>query len=236
MPLPAKMPVDGADSASEPVAITRKGLHLSSREVPPGGLSYKILALAERAPQIAWVGPHNDSDTLTKEVNVRERANGITPSTLAEVEEQICQRLPPGYCRDAGGKPTSHPGSFALSLADVLAGTKALAGWFRHGSVDNAEIARRTAICNACPENRQISGCQGCAGAPLHALMNAIVVRSLPSDAMLGACAICKCSLKAKVRMKLDDLPALTPEQRARLPEACWLIAPASQRDSDPRV
>lgn len=212
-------------------------LHLSSREVPPGGLYFKILALAERAPREAMVGPFNDSDTLTKEVNRREKANGVLPlSTLADVEDQNCQRLPKGYCRDASNFDVGHPGAGALGLGDVLTGTRALLNWFRHGSVEVEEIQRRTAICNACPENRLISGCQGCAGAPLHAAMNAIVVRALPSDTLLGACSICHCSLKAKVRFHLSDLPALTPHQLKHTPEKCWMIAPASLRDADPRT
>jgi len=218
------------------VPVKAAVLHLSSREVPPGGLTYKILALAERAPQIAWVGPFNSVYDLKNEVNKRERANGLSLSTEAEIEDQICHRAPPGYCRDELQQPTMRPGSLSLSLHDVLSGTRALANWFRHGSVEEAEIIRRTRICNACPENRLISGCQGCAAAPLHAAMNAIVVKPLPSDAVLHACTICKCSLKAKVRFHLEDLPALTPEQHALLPEACWMIAPASPRDTDPRV
>lgn len=232
------------DSAAVPPATatpaiiqeSSKRLHLTSRQVPPGGMHYRIVALAAKAPREAWVGPFNDSDTLLKEVNRREKANALPLSTLEDVEDQVCQRAPPGYCRDASGQPTTHPGSLSLTLPDVVAGTKALVNWFKHGSVTDDEIRRRTAICNACPENMPISGCQGCAANSLHAVMNAIVVRSLPSDAVLHACRVCKCSLKAKVRLRLDDLPSMTKEQRDLLPPSCWIVAPVNPRDIDPRL
>src|SRR4029078_8964522 len=119
----------------------------------------------------------------------------------------------------------------AMMLSDVLNGTRALAKWFVHGSVSNEEIVRRTYSCNDVPQTVRIHGCTGCAGAPLHALMNAIVVKPLPSDAVLQSCAICKCSLKAKVRMQLDDvLPSMSEAQRAALPDACWLVAGSERR------
>ena len=235
MPLPAK-----AEVADGPVAIATTPpparLHVVSREVPPGGFFYRILALAERAPRESVVGPFNDTETLWKEVSVRCRANGLGAPTLEDVEDQTCHRLPPGYCRDDAGNKQLEAGAMSLSLADVVNGTRALARWFKNGSVDTEETIRRTMICNACVENVPVAGCQGCAANRLHSVMNAIVVKPLPSDAVLGACRICHCSLKAKVRFRLEDLPALTLEQQAALPEKCWMIAEASLRDSDPRV
>lgn len=233
MPLPAKMPtVDPAPDAPKPPT-----LHLSSREVPPGGLSYKVMELAERAPKDAWVGPFNSIYDLENEVTRRCKANGIPVPTTAEIEDQVCQRLPAGYCRDQENRAATQPGSMSVGLTEVIQGTKALARWFLHGSVDEAEIVRRTYICNECPENRPILGCQGCAASSLYSVINLIVARKLPSDAVLGACGICRCSLPAKVRMQLDDaMKSLTAEQRTRLPDKCWLVAPIEAQRNDPRV
>ncbi len=212
-------------------------LHLSSREVPPGGLSFKIIALAERAPREAWVGPFNSIFDLHREVNIRQKANGIALSSEAEIEDQVCQRLPPGYCRDHKEVRTTRPGASALGLQDVIRGTTALAKWFLHGSVPDEEIVRRTYICNECPQNVPIHGCTGCAGAPLYRLINAIVVKPLPSDAVLQSCAICKCSLKSKVRMQIDDLlPSMTESQKSSLPSNCWLVAAKEDQRNDPRI
>lgn len=229
MPLPAKM--DANATPAPGVSDNPAGrLRVATREVPPGGYWYRILDPPLR------VGPFNDSETLWKETNRVLKANGKPTVSFDEVEDQNCQRLPPGYCRQANGRETTHPGALSLSFADVITGTKALAGWFAHGSVPIEETIRRTAICNACPENVPVAGCSGCNTAKLHAVMNAIVVKPLPTDAVLGACSICKCSLKAKTRFKLEDLPALTPEQRANLPEKCWMIADANPQDADPRT
>jgi len=230
MPLPANT----IEAREEPKPDL---LHLSSREVPPGGLSFKIVALSERAPREAWVGPFNSIWDLKNEVNKRQKANRLPVSSESEIEDQVCQRLPPGYCRDKNQVRTTKPGAMALGIQDVIRGTKALAKWFVHGSVPNEEIIRRTYICNDCPLNVPIQGCTGCAGAPLYALINAIVVKPLPSDAVLQSCAVCKCSLKSKVRMQIDDvLPSMTQAQRAELPEKCWLVAPQGEQRNDPRT
>jgi hypothetical protein len=169
------------------------------------------MALAERAPGIAWVGPFNDSDTLRAEVNRREKANGLAPSSLDVIEDQLCQRLPPGYCVDARGAGTLAPGNLSLSLPDVIHGTLALLRWFLHGSVAPEQIVARSYRCNECPENRPIAGCTGCAASSLHAVMNKIV---------------CKCSLKAKTRMQLSDvLASMDAPMKARLWERCWITA-----------
>ena len=235
MPLERPLPVAAAVGNAPPRSL----LHISSREVPPGGLSYKILALAERAPQLAWVGPFNSVYDLANEVHRRERANGLPLSPESEIEDQICQRLPPGYCRDEMERRTEHAGSMALGLADVVAGTRALVGWVLHGSVPDEQIVARTYVCNECPENRPISGCQGCAGNTLRSIINKIVARPLPSDSVLGACGACKCSLPAKVRMKLEDVvKGLDAEKRAKLWERCWITREEAGESlrNDPRT
>jgi len=222
MPIPVNREASGT-ATSQPAAPL---LHLSSRDVPPGGLSFKIAALTEHAPRDAWVGPFNDSDTLTAEVNKREKANGIPPSSRAVIEDQICQRLPPGYCRDANQQPTRAPGNFSLTLSEVISGTMALLRWCLHGSVPVEQIVARSYRCNDCPENRPIRGCTGCAATSLYKIINKIVARPLPSDAVLDACFACKCSLKAKVRMQIDDVQkSMTPDVKARLWDRCWILA-----------
>ena len=242
MPLPAKLPVAvSGDTVAAPASAeaAKPLLHISSREVPPGGMSYKIAELSERAPAICWVGPFNDSETLLNEVSRRCRANGVAPPSLAAVEDQVCSRCPPGYCRGADGRSATQPGAFSLGLAEVISGTKALLGWLAHGSVPDAQIATRSHVCNACPLNRPITGCTGCAATALHAVINRIVVKPLPSDAVLHACLACKCSLRAKTRMRLEDVQgALSAESRACLWDQCWITAEEGGETlrSDPRV
>lgn len=201
--------------------------HLSGHtQSPPGGWTFKIAELSVRAPKLAWVGPFHTFPDLVNEVVKRCKANGIAAPSIAEIEDQICQRTPAGTCRDELGQPSQQPGSMAVSAATFIQGTKTLFAWFRHGSVDEPEITRRSYICNQCPENRPIAGCSACALRDAHTIINAIVAHKwLPSDAVLHACSICNCSLRAKTRMRLEDiLPHMTEEQKKRLPEKCWLV------------
>ena len=203
-------------------------LRLPNRsQAPPGGWRYKIEALAERAPHLVWVGPITTFYDLRTEVHKRCGANGITPPEDLEMEDQICQSLPAGYCTDTFGFPTKLSGRFAVLAQAFKQGTATMVTWFRHGRrrVDKDEILRRTYICNACPENRPIEGCSACAMRGVHKLVNEIVAGTeLPTDNLLQACAICSCSLKAKTRLPLDDLlPHIPESQMKRIPEKCWL-------------
>lgn len=206
-------------------------LHLSGRtQAPPGGWLFKVDALSVRAPKLAWVGPFHTFGDLVGEVRKRCVANGLDVPDEAAIEDQICRRAGGGLCRDELGQPVvgARAGNFAVTAAAVVQGTKTLFSWWRNGSVSDNEVIRRTYICNACPENQPISGCRSCAMVDMHAVVNKIVVRPLPTDAMLHACAVCGCSLKAKVRMKIGDvLPHMSPEQVQRLPDKCWLVADA---------
>lgn len=203
-------------------------LHLSNRNVgPPGSFRYRIVALADRAPALAMVGPYHSFRDLCNEVAKRCMANGLPVPSETAIEDQLCQSLPPGHCRDELGQVTLEPGNLALSLADVVQGTRTLASWFLNGRkrVTRDETVRRTYICNECPHNVSIAGCQGCSGHSLRALVNEVVANEpLPTDTMLGACNVCRCSLPAKVRMPLSDiLPHMTADQKGQLWEKCWI-------------
>ena len=203
-------------------------LRLANKNVgPPGSFRYHVAALAEKAPLLSWVGPFHCWSDLVHEVEKRCKANGVTVPSPSEIEDQLCQSLPPGYCLDDRGRPTVGYGSGALSLADITQGTKTLLTWFRNGRrrVSKDEVVRRSYICNGCPFHTQISGCKSCSGNSLRTLVNEIVVNDrLPTDGMLQACGICHCSLQAKVRMELTDIvPHMSDHQKERLWDKCWI-------------
>lgn len=203
-------------------------LHLGNPNLsPPGSFKYRCAQLGAINPALANIGPFHSLKEMMDELNKRRVANGLLPLDQATIEDTICQSLPPGHCRDELGQPTLDPGATSLSLADVLQGTRTLASWFLHGRrrVLADEIVRRSYICNSCPLHRQIIGCQSCAGAPLRQLVNDVIGgAALPTDAMLGSCGVCHCSLPAKVRMLPDDiLPHMSTEQRRQLWDKCWL-------------
>jgi hypothetical protein len=203
-------------------------LRLTNRiQSPPGGWRYRVEALAERAPHLVWVGPMTTFNDLRTEVHKRCSANGLTPPSDSSLEDQLCQMLPTGYCVDVDGMPTRKAGSFAVMASTFKQGTKTLYSWWKGGMqrVSNDEIVRRSYICNECPENRSIEQCSACAMKGVRALINEIVANTaLPTDQLLKACAVCQCSLPAKVRMPLETLlPHIPKDQFARLPSKCWL-------------
>lgn len=208
---------------------TKPLLHLSgTTQTPPGGWTYKVHQLSVRFPKLAWVGPFHTYHDLLNEVKKRCKAHELPMPTEAEVQDQICQRLPPGYCRDETGAAVNGAarGDFSVTFDAVIQGSKSLWSWFKHGPVSDDEVVRRSYICNQCPENLPISGCRSCNASSLHEVVNKIVVnRPLPTDDLLHACRVCSCSLKSKTRMRLEDVvPHMSPQQIAALPNHCWLL------------
>jgi hypothetical protein len=203
-------------------------LHLANPNVgPPGSFTITDSDLALKDPAIAVIPPQHAFVDFCREWNKRRKANGLRELNNEEMQDRLCQRLPPGWCRDELGHATIAPGSMALTLTDVIQGTRTLAAWFAHGRkrVSEDEIVRRSYLCNQCPKHVPIHGCQGCSGHTLRSLANGIVGgRDLPTDSMLQGCSVCKCSLKAKTRLPVEDIvPHMSKEQLAQLWERCWI-------------
>jgi hypothetical protein len=214
-------------------------LHLANPHVgPPGSFKARCADLALKDPGLATIGPFHAFRDLEVEWNKRRTANGLPPLSSSEIQHHLCQHLPPGWCVDEHNQPTHEAGSMSLTLADVARGTSALITWWRNGRqrVTDDEIVRRTYICNQCPLHVPVTGCQGCSGNALRAVINEIVAnRSLPTDAMLGACSVCKCSLKAKTRLVTKDaLSHMPAHQQRQLWHKCWLREGSEQLNINP--
>lgn len=195
-------------------------------ETPPGGWRYKIPGAP---PDVAWVGPYHAFTDLLDAVKLRCAANGTKiPANVAEdIQDQLCQVLPPGRCVDINGMPFhGAKGLTNLSIDQIKQATNTLASWFFQGRqrVSNDEIHRRTMICAACPHNQPYH-CASCAEKGLRDIVNSVVAGSeLPTDSLLRVCTMCGCSLKAKSRLTLDLLHKhMGKEQLSALPDHCWL-------------
>ena len=158
------------------------------------------------------------------------KANAVAvPNDLEKViMDQMCQKLPPGHCVDEQGRiPATGNRADCATFQVVLQGTRTLADWKRDGGKleDNEEITRRSLICSRCPKNDLIPGCMACNSEALRTLVDTIVgTTRLPSDVHLRQCVVCCCSLVPKVRLPLDVLQRnLSGQQKAQLPDACWL-------------
>jgi hypothetical protein len=202
-------------------------LHLASKSTsPPGAFRFRITALGEKSPSLAWVGPHYAFSDLYKDVVKRAQANGVDVPSQAEVEHQICQGLPPGHCLTEDGIPTSSP-AMGMSIASFAQGTKTIFGWWvkNRRKVSKEEAMRRAYICNVCPWHKPLEGCTGCSMKPVRALIDQMIGgEEYPTDKLLQVCGVCSCGLKLKTRMyKEDILPHMPEEQKAQLWENCWL-------------
>lgn len=156
------------------------------------------------------------------------RDNGYhQPENWKELaEHQWCLGAPPGWCKHETGE--AHEGYFSTRLTahDYLHGTVVLSQIATHADpLVSPEIASaRAQKCAACPANIQVSGCIPCLG-----IANFIVgikgSQTTPSDPFLHTCAICKCSVAAKVWVKTEIISEHTgPGEMAamRAMPDCW--------------
>jgi hypothetical protein len=159
--------------------------------------------------------------------NVRDhrKANNLPLGTFweAEVEDQLCQMLPPGHCKET--PPGQGRNVFTrIYWDDVVAGTQTVASWVASGltHVDQELANKRAMICSGCYYNVQITGgCHSC-GQIQNLAAKLVGNRKTSSDAFLKACAVCKCSLHAKVWVPIESIH--TPQsQYDKLPEFCWI-------------
>jgi hypothetical protein len=154
--------------------------------------------------------------------------NGLPPITAEEAEHQNCAGLSLEsrleFCKDADPNAVQ---TIGLHLWDIVRGSLTLAGWKANGSqvVPIEEAERRAGICSTCPYN--VAYRSGC-GVDCQQLTDAVVSlvgqAATSLDGRLNACAICKCSLRAKVHIPLDDIRRFeSAELQSKYPEWCWL-------------
>lgn len=194
--------------------LTRKN------EVPPGGFRYLV-------PETGVLIQGPSFDDLKSEVKKHLKANArLIPIDLEEqIETWICEQMPAGICKRGLGE-TRAP-SATVGFQQIIDGTSTLLDWFIKGRkrVEKEESERRIKICAACPFNQEIEGCTTCNLNRLHQIVNAIVGDgAIEGESHIKACAICGCSLRAKVRIPLDVLQAhIDSTVNSNFPDFCWV-------------
>jgi hypothetical protein len=149
------------------------------------------------------------------------QANNITPTdTLpADMEEQLCLSLPPGWCNyDDPQRPRINP---SMTWDDVKGGLSTFAAWIAQGLqyVSQTEAERRALICSRCYYNISVQGCAAC-----HAAADAVVrAKKTKHDSYLRACGVCKCLLRAKVWFQQETLDPGAEKLQDLYPDFCWL-------------
>lgn len=204
------------------------GLKLKRRDVvPPGGFKYF------QAETKFWITSPTYPDLISR-IRKHRASNNLPVGLrfLEEIEDQICQTLPPDWI-DRDDPVHRARAGFAVDFMNVLSGTGLLVEWFLTGrkKVEQTEADRRANICSSCFYNQPIQGCTSCNDGVLRDVVNKIVGGSVTQyDNHLRACKLCACSLKAKVWLPLELLvKRSSAELQEALPDWCWIKIPKEQ-------
>lgn len=192
---------------------------VNPNEVPPDG--FRFLQAETRT----WIRAPDYSNLF---LNVRQhrKANNIPLGPLweAQVENALCEMLPPGSCRQEDPAANRRNVFNRVSWEDVVSGTKAIAAWATSGfkAVDQALADSRANTCSRCYYNVNIGGiCGSCQH--LHNLTATFTRgRQTAFDAFLRACAVCKCGLQVKVWTPIEAIDQGTKDT-SPYPSFCWL-------------
>lgn len=195
----------------------------SHSDTPSGGFRYRHVETGHVTEHVAR------SEWLSQAKAYRRLNNfPIGLNFEKEMEDQLCQTLPPGWC-DQEKEPgywAKSAGMVAMTLETVKQGTKVLSAWMMSGArhVSRHEANSRAKVCLTCHFNAKVSDCVSCGMEPLNAIVAGIVGGDATEfDNRLHNCQICHCNLRAKVQIPDDILFSKTePSILERLPEWCW--------------
>ena len=157
-------------------------------------------------------------EAMTAAMN--KRGIPVPPDLENTATEIACAKVP-HFCSRVDA-PTNKR---IYSVTDVRAFLEAVRGTIKSGGVVKQEVAeRRTNICMSCPNNKNLQGCQTCSGIGT-AVFAVIGARTTGNMGHLKQCAVCGCSLKAKIWVPEDVLlkTAQIQNNLGDFPEWCWV-------------
>lgn len=188
--------------------------------VPPDGYRYL------QAETKTWIRA-SDYHNLFQNVLDHRKANNLPVGTFweAEVEDQLCQSLPPGQCKES--VPGQGRNVFTrVHWDEIVSGTKTIASWAAQGfaKVDQAVADARADTCSRCYFNVQMhGGCHSC-GQLTKLATTFVGARRTKADPFLKACAVCRCSLQVKVWTPIEAIDKGTTEELlSKFPSFCWI-------------
>lgn len=182
----------------------------SDSEMPPGG--WKLTTL-----ETGYTATAPYAKSLMKRVNDHRVANGLDPMPQDEFEDAACRESGHGapWCGGVRG-PVKPPTTmvkvkrFLRTMAKVAATRE---------FVDDAEHARRLAICAACPlMSLEGLGCDGCI-TELRAVEK-LLGKLTPGGAM--TCRACGCLCHYKSKIANATLDAAETGEEINYDPSCW--------------
>lgn len=194
------------------------------REVPPDGYRYTV-------PQTGHYVKSWNVDSWLDKTRAHLKANNIeVPNDLlAQMEDQLCTLLPPGFCEYEDPNRPKIDTHFGWGAVEQ--GSKTLFEWAKQGLplVSQDEAERRGKICANCYANIRVTGCGVSCRELIRNIIGWFVGRKTSVDDRLQSCGVCQCWLRSKIHIPLEviekhDNPALQP----MFPKWCWL-----RKDSD---
>lgn len=174
--------------------------------------------------ETGWISRAGDYWGLVENVNTHRRNNKLRPVSEDEIQNQICQWCPPGWC-DHSEMPSQKVNA-RLTWSEIAAGTVAYAKLALGITkvVEPEEADRRAKICSGCFFRVTPQGCGSCSKMA-DLITGELVTRRTRYDDNLQkrACAVCKCPLPSLVQFPLNELDkADDSEKQAAYPDFCW--------------
>lgn len=177
-------------------------------------------------------------DSCYQQVVTHYRMNKLdAPSGLRDkIMDFCCRHTEKGRCLegitlepDGQSPPNDHIGT----VEQLMRGTQAIVSWFQDGKATEELAEARAQSClsgnhgSKCQYNKTVS-CPPCKRRALDRIKT-LVTRVLQGDEVewengLNYCTLCGCSLRLKVRTKIDVLAKqIKKREKDALPEFCWL-------------
>lgn len=214
---------------------------LDTHTFPPGGWSY-------RQPQLNWSTPTPLGSTFAQTVELIRKVRVKNPAVsakhnLSTDSEAIAQelllytrrrlKLPdnPIPKAEAPGVFSRPLGAVAAAGRAIAAGAKTLVSWLGDGGkpVSNELAEKRAAICVQCPNNDKGDWLRYFTLPATEILRKQLNFRNemgakTSADDQLQVCSVCKCPLKLKVFVPMENIFKQTsPDIQAALPSFCWI-------------
>lgn len=190
----------------------------SRNQSPPDGHKY-----LQKETGVWITGDFHDE--LVDRVIEHRKYKGLAPVDRhlvdLEVQRQICLGMPKGVCRGEKGEDYEpfEDRSRILDLTKIAQASATLIAWLGKGLgfVAPEESARRAEICRGCPFNKKAAAC---VCTPFFKTIDALVPQHRREPDLL-ICALCGCSLMAKVLAPIEVVRESVGA--VRLPDNCWI-------------